>query len=237
MARRWQVGSRGTSVVEVLVALLLGLVLGALSLALLGRQRSVQAALSERMTLVGTARAVRHIVGTELRREWDSLDFVLHEPDSITLRAYRGIARVCAVQSSNRLLVAVEGLRLPDPAKDSVVFLTADGGVRTAAVLSIDSGEGAACAARPGRVRTLLVSDTVPTGVVLARYFERGSYHLSGRALRYRRGMAGRQPLTPESLRTPGSGFSARGGGVFGVLEPRRSLGAPWELPLTSRTR
>jgi hypothetical protein len=33
---------------------------------------------------------------------------------------------------------------------------------------------------------------------VLARLFERGSYHLTGSALRYRRGGSGRQPLTPE---------------------------------------
>jgi hypothetical protein len=33
---------------------------------------------------------------------------------------------------------------------------------------------------------------------VVARLFEKGSYHLALAALRYRRGASGRQPLTPE---------------------------------------
>jgi hypothetical protein len=39
--------------------------------------------------------------------------------------------------------------------------------------------------------------------------FESGSYHLSSRALRYRIGAAGRQPLTAEALHLPGSRFTA----------------------------
>lgn len=228
----------GTSVVEALVALLLGLLLLAVCLALLSRQRSIQVALAQRMDMVGTVRAVRHIVGTELHRDWSALDYVVHAPDSLTLRAYRGIARVCSVQSWNRLLVSVEGTRLPDPRKDSVLFLTADGGAASAAVLSIGPGDAESCAPRPGRPRTLEVSDSVPPGVVLIRYFERGSYHLSGRALRYRRGLAGRQPLTPESLGTPASAFSTRhGGGVDVVLEPRLTPSLPWKLSLTAGGR
>ncbi len=221
----------GTSVVEALVALLLGLLLMALCLALLARQRSIQLALAQRMDLVGTVRAVRHIVGTELHRGWGALDYVVHAPDSLTLRAYRGIARVCSVQSWNRLVVSVEGTRLPDPTKDSVLFLMAGGGVGSAAVLSLGPGDAGLCASRPGRPRTLEVSDSVPPDVVLVRYFERGSYHLSGRALRYRRGLAGRQPITPESLGTPTSAFSIRpGGGVDVVLESRLTPGVRWKL-------
>jgi hypothetical protein len=43
----------------------------------------------------------------------------------------------------------------------------------------------------------------VPPQTVLVRLFERGSYHLSGSALRYRRGGSGRQPLTPEIWSMP----------------------------------
>lgn len=39
-----------------------------------------------------------------------------------------------------------------------------------------------------------------PARTVLTRVFERGSYHLVGGALRYRRGEGGRQPLTPERI-------------------------------------
>ncbi len=50
--------------------------------------------------------------------------------------------------------------------------------------------------------------------IVLARLFERGSYHVSGAALRYRRGRGGRQPLTPEVFDTPPSGFVKEGGSL-----------------------
>jgi hypothetical protein len=231
-------GRRGVSVVEALVTLLLGLVLAALSLALLARQRSVQVALSDRMELVGTVRTVRHILGSELRGGWSSIDLSLHAPDSLRLRAYRGMARICAVQSWNRVLVTTEGVRLPDPAKDSVLFLTADGGTSPVALVSAEAGDPASCAPTAGRAWILEVSDSVPPGTMLARYFERGSYHLSGRALRYRRGLSGRQPLTPEALRTPASAFTlGSGGGVEVVLESKRMPVFTWSLSLPGAVR
>ena len=48
-----------------------------------------------------------------------------------------------------------------------------------------------------------------PADPVLLRLFETGSYHLSGGALRYRRGSGGRQPLTAAVL---------EGGGIVDTL-------------------
>ena len=224
-------GRCGASVVEALVALLLGLVLASLSMALLARQRSVQSALAERMDLLGTVRIVRHVVGMEFRGGWDSLDLALHAPDSVRLRAYRGLARVCERRSWNSVLATTEGVRLPDPRKDSVVFLTSEGRGVPTALLSVDGHEGPGCGTRPGRATILSVSDSIPRDVMLVRFFERGSYHLSGRALRYRRGLSGRQPLTPETLRTPTSAFLPQKGGDVGIrLVARRGAGPDWAL-------
>ena len=171
----------------------------------------------------------------EFRGNWDSLDLALHAPDSVGLRAYRGIARVCERRSWNSIVSATEGVRLPDPAKDSIMFLTSDGRAVPSAILSVDAHLAGRCGARPGRPSVIAVSDSIPHGVVLARFFERGSYHLSGRALRYRRGLAGRQPLTPETLRTPASAFRRReGGGVGVLLEARRPAGPAWALSFPS---
>ncbi len=46
-----------------------------------------------------------------------------------------------------------------------------------------------------GRSEVWTIDPPVP-GALVARIFERGSYHVSDGALRYRRGLGGRQPLT-----------------------------------------
>jgi hypothetical protein len=67
----------------------------------------------------------------------------------------------------------------------------------------------AACTALAGEIimEWRLGVNPPPASALLT--FESGSYHLSGRALRYRIGSAGRQPLTSEALRDPGSRFTS----------------------------
>ncbi|HIF20809.1 MAG TPA: hypothetical protein EYQ27_02630 [Gemmatimonadetes bacterium] len=77
------------------------------------------------------------------------------------------------------------------------------------------------------RLKSWRLSVTPDEPVVLARLFERGSYHISGKALRYRRGGAGRQPLTPEVLDTPPSGF-VRSAGSLGLEWMRARDGRVW---------
>ena len=71
------------------------------------------------------------------------------------------------------------------------------------------------------------LSGGVPSGAILVRYFEHGSYHLSGSAFRYRRGGAGRQPLTPETLLTPESRFLASEAGLYAEILYEAPSAAP----------
>jgi hypothetical protein len=68
--------------------------------------------------------------------------------------------------------------------------------------------------------------------VLLARVFERGSYHLEDRAIRYRLGEAGRQPLTAERLES-GSSLVANGGGVSMRLRVRVDDRVVWDTKRT----
>lgn len=110
--------------------------------------------------------------------------------------------------------------------------VTDDGTVLYRGLARVQSGAGVCILARSGRGWDLwTVSDSVPAGLILVRYFERGSYHLSGDALRYRRGRAGRQPLTPETLRIPESRFVMAGAGLHALLLTKgRSTAPPVDL-------
>lgn len=212
-------GVAGLSLMEAVVSLLLGLVLMGLVLTVLGRQRDVIASLGRRAEALATVRTLRVV----LRREARALGAAAWEAstDSVALRGFRGSADVCpGVEGGNVIVVAPRGIRAADPAKDSVLALTGEGQVLFRALEDV-AGEAPACS--PGsasRWERWVLSDSVPAGLVLVRYFERGSYHISGAALRYRRGAAGRQPLTPEALRTPESRFLASGGALHALVFP-----------------
>ena len=119
------------------------------------------------------------------------------------LRAFRGTGIVCPPDGiSNELVVSFRGDRQPDPEKDSVLLIGVDGS-RTVAGLSGVGTAQEACGVGPRPPALWRLDRPVPVDIVLARLFERGSYHLSGSALRYRRGGSGRQPLTPEVWSMP----------------------------------
>jgi hypothetical protein len=70
------------------------------------------------------------------------------------------------------------------------------------------------------------VDPPVP-GALVVRVFERGSYHVSGGALRYRRGMGGRQPLTLDVFDDDRSNVEARAAEVvFRLVADRLHAGA-----------
>jgi hypothetical protein len=222
--------------VEALTALLLGWLILALTLGTLARQRTVQRRMAHRAEALEALRTTRHVLGEELRRA--SPRHTQAGPDSVALRAYRGMALVCPVGSDPRtLVVGYRGIRVPDPAKDSVELVDGDGSTVTFALVDRTSG-GPVCGDAPDLAgERWILSGPAPGGTVVARIFERGSYHLAERALRYRRGGAGRQPLTPEVLETPLSGFVVGGAGFLGVRAYVRSgtespdslaLSIPW---------
>ena len=203
---------RGFTVAETLVALLLGCLIAALAVGTAGRQRTLQASLAHRAEALAALRIARHLLGREVRAG-DGTEEV--GADTLALRAYRGVGVVCAASADPRsLVVHVAGVRDPDPDKDSVRVVGAGGGEAVLALVAREPGASPCAGAGATVAERWTLSGAGPEEPLIARYFERGSYHLDGGALRYRRGAAGRQPITPEVLLTPPSGFRAPGARV-----------------------
>ncbi|MHB1193348.1 MAG: type II secretion system protein [Longimicrobiales bacterium] len=198
----------GFTLAEILVAILLSYLVMALALGMVARQREVVRLLGDRAERLAATRTARHVLGQEARAAAGEGAWAVG-PDSLALRAFRGHGLVCpGGVGSAEIHVAAAGTRAPDPAKDSVLLVLASG--RTAVLALVERGpSNAPCPFGSASPERWLLSGTVPRDVVVAGWFERGAYHLSAGALRYRRGLAGRQPLTPEVLMTPGSGFRA----------------------------
>ncbi len=206
-------GTAGVSVVEALVALVLGLLLVQLALGVLVRERAAERRLSERGDGIAAVLVTRDVLGTEVRRGRPGRDWRVAAGDSLVLRAFRGVGRICPWRPTEReILVSYQGQRSPDPAKDSVLLLDADGGWWARALEYAGTSDVPCPQAPEVPVRRWRLAPDVPEHVVLARVFEQGSYHLAAGALRYRRGDGGRQPLTPEVLHTPPSAFEWSGG-------------------------
>lgn len=208
----------GVSVIEALAALVLGLLVVQLSLGAMARMRRIGERLTRRAEGMAAVRIARHVVGEEVRRGRPGPDWAVVGREQIALRAFRGVADVCPWQPDTlTLLVSYRGSRAVDPTKDSVLLVDREGNRLPAALERVSSSDLVCPQAADVPVERWRLARAVPPGVVLARVYERGSYHLSGGALRYRRGAAGRQPLTPEVLRTPPSGF-AWGDGTLRML-------------------
>ena len=218
----------GVSVPEALVALLLGFFVVHFAFDTLARVTSVQARLAARSDGLVALRVARYVLRRELRhgrpgRDWSFVD------DSLSVRAFRGTALVCPSDSAaTELVVAYRGDRGADPTKDSVLLFTAAGESVVRALVSAGSAPPPCAVGPVGSLATWRLDDDAPAKIVLARLFERGSYHLSGSALRYRRGLSGRQPLTPEVW--SGATRWTRSGSRLGVdLLPRDADGGrPW---------
>ena len=183
------------------LSLLIGTAAGALLLSHARLARSV----SERVARNDVSRVALHILPAELRLLEPRADIRAAGGDSITARWIRSTGVVCAV-SGGVMWIRLRGMRLPDISKDSMLIAAA-GGDRIAdltGAVATTAGCGAAAAERIYRVP---VRDSAPAhGAVVI--FETGSYYLAQRALRYRVGGEGRQPLTDELLQDAGSALA-----------------------------
>ena len=200
------------------MALLLGLLLATLALRTLAGARDVAARLERRGEVLDALRTARHVLARELRTGARFVVASAPAADTLAVRALRGVALICPGSVRGREVTVVpDGTRAPDPVKDSTWVLGSEGEARLLAIET--AGPGGTCPSLgPGPTLRWTLSGDLPPAPSVALYFERGSYHLSDRALRYRRGEAGRQPLTPEVLGTPPSRFEAWHGGVAARL-------------------
>jgi prepilin-type N-terminal cleavage/methylation domain-containing protein len=218
----------GFTLPEVLVALLLGLFLVHLGLRTLARLDRARTTIAARTDVLVALRVSRHVLRRETRHGTRGSDWKV-DADSLALRAFRGVALVCGSDSvSAGLVVSYDGERAPDPSKDSVLLLTEDGQRVARALLAATTSSTPCGLLGPGTEALWRLDSLPPMQALAAKLFERGSYHLSGSALRYRRGAGGRQPLTPE-VWSGESGWAPSAGRLAVTLVPTDpSAGAPW---------
>lgn len=235
MSRRPDGHRRGTSLPEVLTALTLGLFLLHLGWSTLRSLDAFEERARTRGDAVLAARMVRSVLRRELAhgvagRDWWAT------PDSLSLRAFRGVGVVCGavLDSAEVLPVAWSGERLPEPAKDSVELIGADGSIAVVDLVGVVTWTEPCPRDAPGETPMGWVTTLPrPKDPVAARVFERGSYHLSGSAFRYRLGAGGRQPLTPEVWDDGRTGWrldDTTAGVLLWPREgvPRAGAGGPW---------
>lgn len=182
----------GGSLAELLlVAWLFALVLLGLA-RFAAAQGRLSAALTDAVRAEELFRSAPLVLGRETRY-LAAVDLLAASADSIRLRAIRGTGAICRGAGS-RIVIRYRGVRLPDPTKDSVLVVHAGAAAGRALALAGSAGD-TACG---GGIRLDLDGDPGGAGG-FAMVFETGSYHVADGAVRYRRGAAGRQPLT-ESL-------------------------------------
>lgn len=211
----------GASVPEVLTTLLLGAFLLQVCWSVLDAQRRVT-----RRLLAGSdaAEAGRIITGVLRRELWAGVagaDWTAPDGDSLSVRSFRGTGLPCGPASPpGDVPVVRRGGLVPVPGRDSVAALLPTG--RWSVHGLADRGSAEEVCSEEGAERwTLKPAPAAPP--VLLRLFRRGSYHLAGGTLRYRRGLGGRQPLAPEVLDDRRSGLTpGPDGGVRLRLRFRR---------------
>jgi hypothetical protein len=165
------------------------------------------------------ARTVWAVLEEELGAARRGRDWAVDSAGALNLRAFRGFGRVCPDSDGDELTVLYRGERLPEPIRDSALVLQEDGEWTSAPLTYVAAAAiASSCDARPGEAPLRVAGPPTPAGAVLVRFFERGSYHITDSAFRYRRGEGGRQPLTPERL-GPESGFSDFGDALQVTLE------------------
>jgi hypothetical protein len=222
---------RGFSIVEAILALTLLALLVTTLWSFLARHRQVGIDLAQRADGLETVRTIAWLLRTEIANGRPGLDWEVHGGDSLTLRAFRGLALIRAGSPDGvRVGVCFRGFRSPAPEKDSVLLLGPDGRWRAINLEDRVRSSSPCSGVDDGWVEEWVLSQGIP-GAVLARLFESGSYHFTGWALRYRRGEGGRQPLTPETIETGSFRVGAGPGSPFGweitLRPPKGRVGVP----------
>jgi hypothetical protein len=203
----------GFSLLEALLGILLTALFVQGGWAVLSLARMAGERVGDMAEELETVRTVAWVLTEELSGGREGRDWWVGGPDTVALRAFRGIALSWRPNPDGGLRVCFRGSRVPNPEKDSVLVLAGDGQWRPHALKARSRVTGACPEAEEGHGE-LWALEPEPGFPVLGRIFERGSYHLTQGALRYRRGAGGRQPITPVRIQRallreaegPGSG-------------------------------
>jgi len=193
--------SGGFTVLELVIALLLlGLVLQG-GWSVFSTLRGAAEAAEVQARGLETVRTVGWVLNQELAGGRVGLDWWPGGEDTLGIRAFRGMALRTGRDPEGNIFVCYAGVRAPDPEKDSLLVLGIDGTWRASDLLERRAGEPGCWDGTRGRSEAWVVEEEGPQiPWLLARLFERGSYHLVNGALRYRRGGGGRQPITASNL-------------------------------------
>ena len=200
-------GKAGFTVAEALVTSVLILLVLQVSWTLTEGAARAAVGIADRAEGLAGARAVAWVLGEELEGGRAVIDVGQPAADSFGIRAFRGTAIVCTQEDSATFIVRRVGTRNPEPDKDSVLTLTTDGRWLAGRLEWWSRAPGTCPSRSGGREERWRLRNPAGSGVLL-RLFERGSYHLTGGALRYRIGRGGRQPITPSVLDPAGSGIT-----------------------------
>lgn len=212
---------------EALVALVVVLLVVATGWRLAAAQGAAVRALD------GRARELDAVRTAILVLDWELADrhAARLEGEALTARVWRGWGRVCAARVEGAV-VAWEGLRAPDPSRDSLLLVDVGGGVhhvRLTGQRRLDPGAVEMCAGEEVRELRWTGQPLPPGGLpAWVRLHEVGSYRVAD-ALRYRRGRGAPQPLT-EALFDPSLSRwrSATGGVSLDLATPSARVEASW---------
>ncbi|MGH7475363.1 MAG: prepilin-type N-terminal cleavage/methylation domain-containing protein [Longimicrobiales bacterium] len=196
----------GFGMVELLVGLALLGLLVSLTLGLLSAESRRATRTAARLAGIDALRLSALVLSQEVRFARPDLDISALAPDSVRLRAFRGLGIVCSLDQG-RLLLRYAGARAPNAAKDSLLWIRPDGQEQAYAITFADS-PSASCIPRVNELIVRVdIGAVLPPGSLLL-LFESASYHLTNGALRLRPGGGGgRQPLTVLGVRAD-SGFA-----------------------------
>lgn len=159
---------------------------------------------SERAAMNETLRTASGIFAAEIDAAAEQ-DLRVVTDDSVAMRIMRGRA-IVVTRVGQRYALRYEGLRDPDPVKDSIL-----------AVVNEQAARFTLASADPPSIETDL--PLAPGALVL--FFESGAYHIATNALRYRRGEEGRQPVTDELIDHRASRFAVESDGRLLLLHLR----------------
>ncbi len=188
----------GVTLAECVVALAVGGLTTAAVASVMLSQARVLRTVSERSADADARRITAGVLRDELRMIDPVRDIRSIAGDSVAVRLFRGGGTACGADLG-ALLVEYSGSRAPDASKDSALVLTST----AEAVYAVTGADAATCAAGPAQ--RVAIDGGPPAQALLVLVFESGTYYVRDRALRYRLGREGRQPLTDERFARSGT--------------------------------